>query len=106
MESLITKMKFGLSNHDIEQIHKAMKLFPEINEAVIFGSRALGSYKTGSDIDIALKGEISIDILAGLKAILDEGMPLPYTFDLVDYNKANAELKMHIDAFGQTFYSR
>ncbi len=96
-------MKYGLSENDIKQISSAIKLFPEIKEVILFGSRAIGSYKPASDIDLALKGEITLDTISGLKTLLDEGIPLPYMFDLVDYNKSGKELKEHIDTYGVNF---
>ncbi|MEW4901747.1 nucleotidyltransferase domain-containing protein [Clostridium tetani] len=45
----------------------------------MFGSRAKGNYKPGSDIDIAIYGEnINLDILSKLNSILEEKSPMPY----------------------------
>ncbi|WP_414646601.1 nucleotidyltransferase domain-containing protein [Clostridium tetani] len=53
--------------------------FDEIEKAYIFGSRAKGNYKPGSDIDIAIYGEnINLDILSKLNSILEEKSPMPY----------------------------
>ena len=49
-------MNHGLSKRDLDEISEILKSFPEIEEAVLFGSRAKGNYKPGSDIDIAIKG--------------------------------------------------
>ena len=43
---------FGLIERDIEYIVKAMKKFNEIEKAIVFGSRAIGNYKKGSDVFI------------------------------------------------------
>lgn len=44
----------------LEEIRK----YSEINKAIIFGSRAIGNYKKGSDIDLAITGDkITKDIL-------------------------------------------
>jgi predicted nucleotidyltransferase len=102
----MTKMNFGLSDTDIQKIKQAIEMFPEIEEVIIFGSRAIGSYKPASDIDLALKGSITLDILSKLKTMLDEGISIPYMFDLVDYHKTSKELKEHIDLQGLTFFKR
>lgn len=96
-------MKYGLSDNDIQLIKHSIALFPQITDVIIFGSRALNTYKPASDIDLALKGDITLDILTRLKTLLDEGIPLPYMFDIVDYNKASKELKEHIDSYGVKF---
>ena len=97
---------FGLLERDIEFIKKAMGNFQEINKAVVFGSRAIGNYKKGSDVDIAIFGEaITMETLNRLNDILNEEYPLPYFFDLLHYEKLNNEkLRNHIDTFGKEIY--
>ncbi|MBP9743127.1 MAG: nucleotidyltransferase domain-containing protein [Burkholderiales bacterium] len=99
--------KFGLKNGDLAIIIQVLRQYPEIETAIIFGSRAKGNYKNGSDIDIALKGNISFRTIADCKFMLDEETILPYRFDLLDYNTLkNEELKAHIDRVGVVFYAR
>ncbi|MEW6606108.1 MAG: nucleotidyltransferase domain-containing protein [bacterium] len=50
-------MNNGLKESEIEKIIEALKRFPQIEQAIIFGSRAKGSHKKGSDIDLAIKGK-------------------------------------------------
>jgi len=101
-------MSFGLKEYDLEYIKNMIKKFPEIEKAVIFGSRAKGNYKPGSDVDIAIYGEnITFDIVSKLHAMLEEYGPLPYFFDVVDYTHLkNKELKEHIDRVGKTIFER
>jgi len=42
----------GVTETDKEEILKVLKKFPEVEEAIIFGSRALGNHKPGSDVDL------------------------------------------------------
>ena len=49
-------MRYGLPEEHIKIILDYIARYSEIEEAVLFGSRALGTYKPGSDVDIALKG--------------------------------------------------
>lgn len=99
---------FGLLDRDIIIIREVMNAFPQISEAVIFGSRAMGNYKIGSDVDIAVIGnEITRDIIIRLSGILNEEKGTPYFFDILDYNKINNdELKKHIDENGKVIYDR
>lgn len=79
-------MTFGLSPKSTELILAALREWEQIEKAYIFGSRAMGSYKNGSDIDLALCGpQITGDILSRLGARLNEELPLPCRFDLVHY---------------------
>lgn len=99
--------QYGLSLPDQEKIRGVLRSFPEVEEAVIFGSRALGNFKKGSDIDLALKGPIDPSLMARLRARLEEELPLPYFFDVVVYRDiASPDLKEHIDKYGLGFYRR
>ena len=55
---------------------------------MLFGSRARGSHRTSSDVDLAIKGKnITIDTLARLRYILEEETNLSYFFDVVVYDR-------------------
>lgn len=101
-------MNIGLRNEDINYIIETIKHFKEIDKAVIFGSRAKGNYKPGSDIDIAIYGEkINIDTLSKLRFLLEEESHMPYMFDVVDASHlSNQALKDHIVRVGRVIYER
>ncbi|GAB4516774.1 MAG: nucleotidyltransferase domain-containing protein [Allomuricauda sp.] len=99
-------MKYGLSSHTLQKIIKVFKGNPNIHEAVIFGSRAMGNYREGSDIDITLKGKLSFDNLLRIESQLDEEM-LPYKMDLSIFeNIKNQELISHINRVGKILYQK
>lgn len=99
-------MNFGLSETDLEYIINTIEHFPEIEKAVIFGSRAKGNYKPGSDVDIAIYGKkVTFDILSKLHSMLEDSSPMPYMFDIVDYTHSNhKELKEHIKRAGRVIW--
>jgi predicted nucleotidyltransferase len=99
---------FGLLDRDIEYISEAISKFQTIEKAIIFGSRAMGNYKKGSDVDIVIFGEhITKEVLFMLDDYLNEIYPLPYFFDLLHYeNISNANLKKHIDDEGKIVFER
>ena len=101
-------MKFGLRDEDIHYIISSISRFKEIDEARIFGSRAEGNNKPGSDVDIAIIGEnIDFSIVAKLHALLEEESPMPYFFDIVDYTHLSSqELKEHIDRAGMIIFRK
>ena len=97
----------GLTQKELEILKNVFKKFDDIKEVILFGSRALGTHKTASDIDLALKGNVDINTLSKLKYTLEEETTLPYFFDVVIYdNLDNLELKMHIDGFGNNLYKK
>ena len=95
-------MRYGLPNEHIKIILDYIARYSEIEEAVLFGSRALGTYKQGSDVDIALKGNKADSFLAAhLKSEIEEETTLPYFFDFVAYSKlSHKDLIRHIDEYG------
>ena len=99
-------MEFGLKEHVIQKIQSVLENFPEIEEAVLYGSRAKGNYKNGSDIDLTLKGKnLNLLILGKIDEQLDD-LLLPYTFNLSIYHQiSNAEFLNHINRVGKIFFS-
>jgi len=99
--------KFGITEKSFDQLLIAIACFPEIESAIIFGSRAKGNYKQGSDIDVAICGEKCTPLTAiNLSSKLNEQSTIPYKVDVVDYNSIfETDLKDHIDRVGITFYN-
>ncbi|OPX56875.1 Predicted nucleotidyltransferase [Oceanospirillum multiglobuliferum] len=98
----------GLTTEDIQWIVQSAKQQPEIEQLVLFGSRAKGCHRKGSDVDLAIKGEeVAYDSVTRLAEQLNEVIPLPYMFDVLDYGSlAEPALKAHIDRVGIVLYSR
>lgn len=97
----------GLRFKDILLIVEAVKKFPEIHQLILFGSRAKGCAKTGSDVDLAIKGtEITYETAIRFSSELNEELPLPYYFDVVNYSEIQSEeLIAHIDRVGVILFS-
>ncbi len=100
-------MDFGLSNTIIEKFASVFQRYPAIAEVVIYGSRAKGNFREGSDIDISLKGRnITEDIRRQVWLDLDE-LNTPYLIDLSVYDSIDSEsLKEHIQRVGKVFYRK
>lgn len=100
-------MKFGLISADIQVMKNIFKKYPDISKVIIFGSRAMGNYKKGSDVDLAIKGKnIDLSLIGEIKGKLDE-TNLPYFFDVISYaDTENKELREHIDTFGQILWDK
>lgn len=98
---------FGLDAATIRKIQGVLAQFPEIEQAIIYGSRAKGDFQPGSDIDLSLIGNtLSEDRLLQLANRLDD-LLLPYQFDLNRFHTLqNQALIEHIERSGKTFYTR
>ncbi|MEM7019606.1 MAG: nucleotidyltransferase domain-containing protein [Pseudomonadota bacterium] len=100
--------KSGLLDRDIEAILQGAEVFPEIEQLILFGSRAKGPHKTASDFDLAIKGDgITYQTAIRLESILNEEKPIPYFFDVVNYHTIQEpKLTEHIDRVGVVIFDR
>lgn len=96
-------MNCGLCAKELEIIQEILSRYEAIQSAVLFGSSVTGNFKTASDIDIALKGAITIKLIAKIKAEFEDSN-LPFFVDIVDYAKADNALKNEIDTQGVMLY--
>ena len=98
--------RFGLCELDIERLCAVFREHPEIRRVLMYGSRAKGNYRRGSDIDIAIVGNMDDRTLSQVATELDD-LLLPYQIDIAAYEGIQTpELKSHIDRVGQTLYER
>lgn len=100
-------MIFGLEEPVQDKIKECLSKFEHIEEAIIYGSRAKGNYRRGSDIDLTLKGErFTLSDLLKLENEIDD-LLLPYTFDLsILHQITNPDLIDHIERVGKVFYTK
>src|SRR5690348_10460299 len=98
-------MKIGLSLEDLKKIRSVFQTFPEVRRVILYGSRAKGNYRPGSDIDLMIRdSKVNLQTLNRISASL-ESLNLPYTFDLSIFEKIEAqELIEHVLRVGKVFY--
>lgn len=100
--------RFGLEEQDIGKICTVVSHYPQVDKAILYGSRAKGNYRNGSDIDLTLVGEDDLD-LSVLGKIMEEidDLLLPYMFDLSIFHKiSDPGVLDHIRRVGVIFYER
>jgi len=100
-------MNDGLTPKYREEIHEILAKAANIDRAVLYGSRATGSFGRASDIDLALEGQnLDLPDLTLLYGEFDESS-LPYKVDLViRAGIVNPELEKRIKEYGKTFYEK
>ena len=100
-------MNYGLNDIEIQALRNLLASVPEVEEAIIYGSRARGTNRLASDIDLTLKGD---DLTYLQLALLDEKIDdlyLPYFVDLSLYSMLKTpELLESIRREGKVFYNR
>ncbi len=100
-------MKYGLTDTAIAKINAVFAQFPEIEKAVLYGSRAKGNFKAGSDIDLSLFGAGLTQKSCMIIAEALDDLLLPHSIDLSVYALLNhPNLEAHIERVGLVFYER
>jgi predicted nucleotidyltransferase len=99
-------MQFGLNDMELNALRQALAAFPEVEEAIIYGSRARGTNRVASDIDITLKGSnLTYLQLALIDAKIDD-LYLPYFVDLSLFSMIKStDLIESIEREGKVLYS-
>lgn len=101
-------MTYGLSQSTYQRICDVLRRHPEVEQAILYGSRARGNYRNGSDIDLTLRGgaDLTLSVLYRIMDELDD-LLLPYTIDLSLQAKiTDAALLARIEGEGVTFCQR
>ena len=88
----------GLPQQTLAQIQAVLQAFPQIRWLKLYGSRAMGNYRPGSDIDLAFSSPV--DYTAQLAGAFDE-LPIPYLFDVTHWeSQAHDGLRQQIEQVG------
>lgn len=99
-------MKYGLPDQTLLTLNEIFNRYPGIKQAVLYGSRAKGKYRNGSDIDLTLKttGEFTFTDLLHIAGDFDDS-DMPYFVDVSIYHElSNPDLVAHIDRVGKVLY--
>jgi len=99
--------RYGLPESTITKINAMFAAVPEIEQVILYGSRAKGNFQNGSDIDLVIKGEsLSHSQLLSLENRLED-LLLPYSIDLSLLHQINnPDLLDHIQRVGITLYEK
>ena len=97
---------FGLSDDIIHLLRGVLRAHPEVERAVIYGSRARGDYSNGSDIDLTLVGPRLTEAILHRIAMEMDSLPIPHTVDLsIRSSLRNPALIQDIDKQGVEFFA-
>ncbi len=96
---------FGLPQSTLDEMRAIFARHNKVTKVVVYGSRAKGNYRNGSDIDLTMFGkDLTFQDLSTIHNALDDSSN-PYLVNLSIYNHLdNAKLREHIDRVGQVFY--
>lgn len=99
--------RYGLPLSTIARIQTVFAHYRQVSQVILYGSRAKGNFRPGSDIDLTVKGDgLTYDDLGHLELELDD-LLLPYKIDLSLYDMLDhADLLAHITRVGVVFYDQ
>lgn len=96
--------RYGLPDKAIRQLQQIFTEYPQIRQVILYGSRAKGNYRNGSDIDLTIDGDIDIVELLQIENQIDD-LLLPWSVDLsILAQIENSDLVAHIKRCGVMFY--
>ena len=100
-------MKYGLTSQELDSILNVFEKTPNVEKAVLFGSRAKGNFRLGSDVDIAVLGkDLNFEEFLTLIINLEE-LDLLQVIDLIKYESIeDNKVIEHIKRFGKVLYER
>lgn len=101
-------MRFGLRDTDITYMHDLFRQHPDIEQVWVYGSRAKGTNRPGSDVDLALIGpDVKRETVSHVHFVLEEDSPMPFFFDVLHWNAlVNQNLKDEIERTGKLLYQQ
>lgn len=95
---------FGLTEKDWETVVDILATCLHIERAMLFGSRAKGSFRAGSDLDLALFGDLTFHDELELSGLFYDSL-LPWKVDLLVVKSSTLpQLIEHIQRVGQLIY--
>jgi len=97
---------YGLKEEELTILQNSFLKYPSIKQVILYGSRAIGNFKQGSDIDIVIIGDE--DLKDKIFYIYDEiEEKLSYFVDISLYDFiTNKKLKEHIKKVGKVIYRK
>ena len=101
-------LRFGLTEKTINEICAVLAAHPEVDQAILYGSRAKGTFKRGSDIDLTLVGgsDLTLTVLYRIMEEIDDLLH-PYMMDLSIFRHiSDPDVRDHIQRVGVTFYAK
>ena len=98
--------RIDLPQKTVSELKSIFSAYPEIEKVIVFGSRALGNAKPGSDVDCAFSGKnLTSKLIGRIQIYLQEDTLFPYFFDCIHLEAVQSEdLLEHIKTNGINLY--
>ena len=98
-------MDYGLTRNAIDSLNDIFSHYGQIQAVILYGSRAIGNFREGSDIDLTLLGDnLDTALVHKITNDIDNRM-LPWLFDISVFSQIqNPDLIDHINHVGIRIY--
>lgn len=97
-------MPYGLNDNQFSAALAVFASVSRLEKVILFGSRAKGNYRSGSDVDLSLVGDtLTFDDLLTLSSQLDD-LNQPWRFDLMLEKNIDKEVAAHIKRVGKVIF--
>ena len=102
-----TVTHFGLKPEAVSALQAVFSNYPAVEKVILYGSRAKGNYRRGSDIDLTMVGHtLTLSLQFKIETELDD-LLLPQKIDLsILHTISNPDLVAHIERVGQVVYEK
>ncbi len=103
----VLNLSHGVPQGAVDRITEVLSRFPDVEQAILFGSRAKATHRPGSDIDLALVGnDLDWRVVGKIYDAMDE-LLLPYRFSLMVYDRStDPEVAAHVQGVGIPLFQR
>lgn len=100
-------MPYGLKDNELDKLSALFAANERVEKVILYGSRAKGTYRPFSDVDITLVGDtLTYEDLPRILSAIDD-LLLPYQFDVsIFHTLKNQDLIDHIVRRGITIYKK
>ena len=100
-------MPYGLTDNEMQILHELFAENEKIEQVILYGSRAKGTYKPFSDVDITIVGKgLTEQDVHRLYAALEKSS-IPYMFDIFTFDTLKNEIrKDHSSRSGVILYQK
>ncbi|WP_188151612.1 nucleotidyltransferase domain-containing protein [Teredinibacter waterburyi] len=101
---MINAQKIGLPVILVENLISIFNRYSSVEQVKLYGSRAKGTFRNGSDVDLTIIGNVNHNELLEIEGLIDD-LLTPYTYDLSLFSEIeNNDLLQHIERVGLPIY--
>ena len=98
---------YGIGDEVIKSLQDLFSRYSDVEKVILYGSRAKGTFREGSDIDLTAFGKnLNLKTIYAIEEEIEE-LLLPYSFDISLFDQIdNPDLLDRLNRVGKVFYKK